>query len=154
MAKKIKKTKVAADKSAPDGKLMAMVENLGDQMKIVAESNLILGDKIEAISEKIESMDERMESMDARIESMDAKMDAGFGRVWDEFDSLEKDMQSSFGTVVEYLSRLEDEIAGIKIDFVRLEEKKADKESLAGFEKRIAKIEREMEECKNLCKNK
>ncbi|MFA6376939.1 MAG: hypothetical protein WCX69_06085 [Candidatus Paceibacterota bacterium] len=164
MAKKSIKPNLKS-KSTYEEQLMVLVENMHDEIKLVAEGNLMLGERMERgfadvdkrfdemerrmdigfekVWDKIESMDAKIESMDAKIESMDAKI-----------ASMEKDMQSSFKTVVECLSRIEDEIAEIKIELKRLEEKKADKEVLIAFEKRLARIERELEEHKNLCKNR
>jgi len=58
-------------------------------------------------------------------------------------------MHNSYKTVIEYLSRIEDELAEIKAELKRLEEKKADKETLAELEKRIIKIEQEIIACKS-----
>ena len=157
MAKKSIKPNLKS-KSTYEEQLMVLVENMHDEIKLVAEGNLMLGERMERgfadVDKRFDEMERRMdigfekvwdkiESMDAKIESMDAKI-----------ASMEKDMQSSFKTVVECLSRIEDEIAEIKIELKRLEEKKADKEVLIAFEKRLARIERELEEHKNLCKNR
>jgi hypothetical protein len=147
MAKKINKQNLKSNDSSYEERLMVLVENLGDQVKLVAEGNLMLRQTMEG---RFDVLEGRFDSLEGRFDSLEGRFDVLEGR----FDSLEGDMHSSFKMIIEYLSRIEDEIAEIKIDFKRLEENKADKETLISFEKRIAKVERELEEYKNLCKSK
>jgi hypothetical protein len=151
MAKKPIKSNLKSDKSTYEEQLMALVENLDDKIKLVAEGNLMLGER----------MERGFAAVDKKFAVLERKMDIGFEKVWDRFDAmdgridfLEKDMHGSYKTVIEYLSRIENELVKIKVELKRLDEKKADKEILADLAKRIAKIERDMEQCKILCKDK
>jgi len=124
MAKKVEKTNLRSDDSSYEERLMVLVENLGDEIKLVAEGNLMLGE---------------------RFDRMEQKMDGGF-------KEIRQEMQGGFKSTVEYLLHIDEEITQIKNDLKKLKEVKADKETLIIFEKRIAKIEGDLAECKNLCK--
>jgi hypothetical protein len=80
MVKKNNKTNPKSDKSSHEQQLMVLVENLGDEIKLVAEGNLML-----------------RQTMDSRFDTLEGK-----------FDLLESDMHSSSKTIIDYLSRIED----------------------------------------------
>lgn len=142
MVKKADKNILPKNDSTYEERLMVLVENLGDQIKLVAEDNLMTREMMERgferVNKRFDSMENRMDRLEIRFDNLEAKV--GF---------LERDMHSSYKTVIEYLSRIEGELAEIKAELKRLEEKKADKETLAEFEKRIIKIEREIVACKS-----
>lgn len=142
MAKKTDKNILPKNDSAYEERLMVLVENLGDQIKLVAEDNLmtreIMERGFERVDKRFDSIENRINRLEVRFDNLEAKV--GF---------LERDIHSSYKTVIEYLSRIENELAEIKAELKRLEEKKADKETLAEFEKRIIKIEREVVACKS-----
>jgi hypothetical protein len=156
MAKRTDKNILPKNNSAYEERLMVLVENLGDQIKLVAEDNLmtreIMERGFERIDGRFESMENRMDRIEVRLGNLEAKVDNLETKV-DSLETkvgfLEKDTRDSHKTVIEYLSRIEGELAEIKAELRRLEEKKADKEILAAFEKRIIKIEREIAACKN-----
>ena len=146
MVKKTTKPNLKSDSSYEE-RLMVLVENLEDKIQLVAEGNLMLGERMERgfadVDKRFDTIERKMDSMKNRLDSMDVKI-----------DFFEKDMRSSYKTVLEYLGRIEGEHTEIKTELKRLDEKKADKETLADLIKRIAKIEQDMEHCKILCKNK
>ena len=147
MVKKTIKPNLKSNKSTYEEQLMALAENLDDKIQLVAEGNLMLGERMDRgfadVDKRFDMMDLRMDSMENRMDSMESKIDL-----------LEKDMRGSHKTAVGYLSRIENELADIKIELKRLKEKEADKETLLSFERRVIKIEQDMKQCKILCKNK
>lgn len=149
MVKKTDKNILPKNDSTYEERLMVLVENLGDQIKLVAEDNLMTREMMERgferVNKRFDSMENRMDRLEIRFDNLEAKVDNLEAKV----GFLERDMHSSYKTVIEYLSRIEGELAEIKAELKRLEEKKADKETLAEFEKRIIKIEREIVACKS-----
>jgi len=156
MAKKADKNILSQSDSTYEERLMVLVENLGDQIKLVAEDGLmtreIMERGFERVDKRLDSIENRMDRLEIRFDNLEAKVDNLEAKV-DNLEArvgfLEKDTRDSHKTVIEYLSRIESELAEIKAELRRLEEKKADKELLVTFEKRIVKIEREVAACRN-----
>ena len=74
-----------------------------------------------------EAMDGRMDSLDGRIDCLDGRMDRLDGCI----ESLEKEMRQGFGeingqlkTIFDYLSRIDDELQGIKRELKNKTDKK------------------------------
>ena len=68
------------------------------------------------------------------------------GKVWDEMGSLREEMRGNFKTVFEYLSRIDDELQEIKKEL----KGKAGQQDYLVLEKRVARLETELAECKRM----
>jgi len=66
----------------------------------------------------------------------------------EEFTEFQKETRDNFKTVFDYLSRIDNELQDIKNSLKRLEETKVDKGELNALTQRVARLERELEECK------
>ena len=150
MAKKVDKNILSKNDSTYEERLMVLVENLEDKIQLVAEGNLMLGEKMDRgfadVNKRFDAMENRMDGFEIRFDNLETKVDnleVRFDNLETKVDNLEKDTRSSYKTVIQYLSRIESELAEIRIELKRLEDNKADKETLAAFEKRIIKIERD-----------
>jgi len=155
MAKKVDKNILSKNDSTYEERLMVLVENLEDKIQLVAEGNLMLGEKMDRgfadVNKRFDAMENRMDGFEIRFDNLETKVDnleVRFDNLETKVDNLEKDTRSSYKTVIQYLSRIESELAEIRIELKRLEDNKADKETLAAFEKRIIKIERDADHYK------
>ena len=114
----LKKTKIT--KSTHKDRLMVLVENLGDEIKLVAEGNLMLQEKMDAgfkdTNQRFTRVEEEMRNMNQRL------------------NSTQEEMHIGFKTIIEALVKNETETAEIK-------EAKADKQQLLILEKRVEKLE-------------
>jgi len=109
-----------------------LLEQISDNVKVIAEGHMILERKIDLLDEKVDSMGTEL---NGRIDGLESKM-----------DGLELDMRDSFKTVIDYLSTIEKDVADIK---AKLDDK-FDKKDAVIMERRISKIELELENCKRL----
>ena len=76
----LKKTKIT--KSTHKDRLMVLVENLGDEIKLVAEGNLMLQEKMDAgfkdTNQRFTRVEEEMRNMNQRLNSTQEEMHIGF----------------------------------------------------------------------------
>jgi vacuolar-type H+-ATPase subunit I/STV1 len=137
---KLNKLDKKTEKVFREGEVGVLLENINDNIKLVAEGHLDLERKIDNLSEELNGRIDSLESeLGGRIDSLKSKLG---GRI----DSLEQEMKSSFKTVFDYLSAIDIELSEIK---ARLENK-ADKKDLVVIEKRVTKLELELSECKKM----
>jgi len=78
MAKRANKNILPPNDSAYEERLMVLVENLGDQIKLVAEDNLmtreIMERGFERIDKRLDSVENRMDRFEVRFDNLEAKV--------------------------------------------------------------------------------
>ncbi len=140
MAKrKPKHLKTGTKKAGTGNQFGVLLERMDDKITLLAEGQTAFREEVKVefgkVWDKFDSIDGRVGSIDSRLYSIDGRL-----------DSLEQEMRSNFKTVFEYLSRIDGEIAEIKM----MLENKADKQELAAIERRVARLEAELAECKKI----
>ncbi|TSD00964.1 MAG: hypothetical protein Athens071425_526 [Parcubacteria group bacterium Athens0714_25] len=123
VAKKLKPLNISTE-----GKFLAVLEEMRDEIKIIAEGHSILARGIDELKDKMGSMEKRMDGFDGELKEIRNEMAQGFRMVFD------------------YVERIEDEIKDVKkeIEILRKELKsKADVQRLEILEKRVQRIERD-----------
>lgn len=130
-----------------ENKMMVLLEAVHDDVKIIAEGHSVLNKKIDdnhkALNEKIDTF---------KFEMTEFKQDmTEFKQEMTEFkqDMLEfkNDTKSSFQTIFNHLSGIDDELKSIKSELAELKailDKKADKERLLDLERRVILLEKEL----------
>ena len=148
---KLNKLDKKTEKVFREGEVGVLLENINDNIKLVAEGHLDLERKIDNLSEELNGRIDSLESeLGGRIDSLESELggriDSLESKLGGRIDSLEQEMKSSFKTVFDYLSAIDIELSEIK---ARLENK-ADKKDLVVIEKRVTKLELELSECKKM----
>jgi len=130
-----------------------LLEQISDNLKVIAEGHMILERKIDLLDEKVDSMgtelNGRIDGLESRMGGLESRMDgleSRMGGLESRMGGLELDMRDSFKTVIDYLSTIEKDVADIK---AKLDDK-FDKKDAVIMERRISKIELELENCKRL----
>ena len=114
---KIIKKKVASKKT--ENQMMVLLEDIRDQVKIVAEGHVGLDKKIDSVHNELKN----------------------------EIQSFKHDTESNFKTVFQHFSNIEDELKTIKMEISELKItlfKKADLERLVVLEQKVAILERQL----------
>jgi len=149
---KIIKKKVASKKT--ENQMMVLLEDIRDQVKIVAEGHVGLDKKIDSVhnelKNEIQSFKHDTESNFKvvfkhinEMEDFKHEMD-GFKH---EMGAFKHDTESNFKTVFQHFSNIEDELKIIKMEISELKTmlfKKADLERLVVLEQKVATLERQL----------
>ena len=123
MNKKDNKTKriaKGAKRAIPAGnEIIVLLEAMRDDIKIVAEGNFALNQKIDNVHQSLNQ----------------------------KIDDNHNDTKSSFQTIFRYLSDIDNELKSIKLEITELKvvlNEKADKEKLLELERRVISLEKEL----------
>lgn len=137
MLKKVKHNNSAIKKSSKKDRFVVLLENVRDEIKLVAEGNLILQEK----------MDSGFEEVNGRIDSLKNKIDI----VKEDLDAVKEDIidvREDLGAMKEDLNSVKEEMRmGFKtliaesVDDENKFAAKADKKDLILLEKRVGKLE-------------
>ncbi len=112
-----------------------LLEDMRDDIKLIAEGHTILEKGIRKLNEKVDKLDNKMERMEIDISVLKTDVFAL------KTDSL--DLKSGQSQILDYLSRIEDEIQNLKKDLKENYEKKGhDKKWRELIEERLEKIEK------------
>jgi len=125
----------------------ALLENMNDNIKLVAEGQVAFRDEInQRLTDfQKETRDNFKTIFDFRDETRD-----NFKTIFDFRDET----RDNFKTVFDYLARIDNELQDIKNSLKRLDETKLDKSEFDDLAKRVARLERELEECKGSLETK
>jgi uncharacterized coiled-coil DUF342 family protein len=113
-------------------------ERTRDQYTVVLED---INSKIDLLVEGHQGLDQKVERLDEKVDGLDEKID----RLDVKFENFKADTQSSFKSVLEYLSRIEDEMMEVKEELKDLKKvlcRKADQERLLALEERVGRLEK------------
>jgi chromosome segregation ATPase len=119
------KSKVKSKTNRNDDYTAVLLEHMRDEIKGVAEGVMNLNEKMDR---KFGEVEKRFDAVDGRFNGIEGRFDRVEGRLGTlegKFDNLEVEMKSNFKSVMEYLSRIEDEIVDIKARLKRIEENSA-----------------------------
>ncbi len=123
MADKIGKKSTKLEKSSREDQFVVLLENMRDEIKLVAEGNLMLQEKMDRGFWEVNG---RIDSLECNVEMI--KTDVASMR--EEMSNMKEEMRMGFrGMMAESIA------LGKKIDG------KADKKDLLVLEKRVAKLE-------------
>ncbi len=125
----------------------ALLENMNDNIKLVAEGQTAFRDEVNA---RFDVVDQRFAKADQRFVSFQKETRDNFKTIFDFRDET----RDNFKTVFDYLSRIDNELQDIKKRLQRLDETKLDKGEFDDLAKRVARLERELEECKGSLETK
>jgi chromosome segregation ATPase len=119
-----------------------LLEQMRDEIKGVAEGVMNLNEKMDRrfgeVEKRFDAVDGRLNGIDSRLNGVESRLGTLDGR----FDKLEAEMKSSFKSVMEYLSRIEDEIVDIKKRLKRIEENSAaDRKEIDQLKARLSRVE-------------
>ena len=157
-SKKIKLNKLdpKVKKVFSESEVGVLIEHFDNTLQLVAEGQVGLERRMNSLDGKVDSLDNRMgnlenrmDSLDSKVDSLDSKFDSLDSKVDSldsKVDSLGEEMRSNFKTIFEYLARIDDEVRDIKKEL----KNKADKKDLESLEKRIARVEIDLETCKRI----
>lgn len=98
-----------------------------DDIKLIAEGQMGFHEKFERIDERFDNIDERFE------------------RIENKLDRIDIENKGEHKAIMDYLSRLEDEMMDIKEKLESIEENKADKRGYEFLKKRVDVLERQVE---------
>jgi len=124
--KKIKKPKKSIQKVFTESQVGALLEDMNDNIKIIAENQI-------GINEKLENHDHRFDNLEGRFDNLEGRFDNLEGR----FVSFQKETRENFKFIAKRLMAIENSIEEIKEEL----NKKADKEWV---EKKIKFLEKEL----------
>lgn len=136
---KQKKSNEKREKVFKESHVLVMLENMRDDIKLLAEGQMGIHDKLDAIDGRFEQFDGKFEQIDGRFDEIDRKLEEN---------------KSEHKTIMEYLSRLEDEMMDIKERLESIEKNKADKSDYDFLKRKMEVLERQMEKFKVLLKVK
>jgi len=132
----------------------ALLENMNDNIKLVAEGQTSFREEVNA----------RFDGVDQRFTAFQKETRANFKTIFDFRDETRANFKTifdfrdethaNFKTVFGYLSRIDNELQDIKISLKRLDETKLDKGEFDDLAKRVARLERELKECKGSLETK
>ena len=132
----------------------ALLENMNDNIKLVAEGQTAFRDEVNArfdvVDQRFAKADQRFAKVDQRFVSFQKETRDNFKTIFDFRDET----RDNFKTVFDYLSRIDNELQDIKKRLQRLDETKLDKGEFDDLAKRVARLERELEECKGSLETK
>jgi len=117
--KKIKKPKKSIQKVFTESQVGALLEDMNDNIKIIAENQI-------GINEKLENHDHRFDNLEGRFDNLEGR-----------FVSFQKETRENFKFIAKRLMAIENSIEEIKEEL----NKKADKEWV---EKKIKFLEKEL----------
>ncbi len=126
------------------GEVMSMLENMNDGIRLIAEGQSGIVDRLDSMEGKVDSLETRFDSMETRFDSMEGKVDSletRFDSMETRFDSMETrfdSMETRFDSLEGKVDRLQDDVTTIKH---KLSEK-VDKDDFDKLEKRLLKVER------------
>ena len=155
MSESKKARKKVAKKSKPlnistEGKFLLVLEEMRDEIKIVAEGHSVLARGMDELKDKMGGMEKRMDNFESELKGLRKEVNdksEGLRReINDKSEELRKEMNQGFRMVFNYTERIEDEIKDVKkeIEILRKELKsKADVQRLEILEKRVQRIERD-----------
>jgi len=127
MADKIGKKSTKLEKSSREDQFVVLLENMRDEIKLVAEGNLMLQEK----------MDRGFEEVNVKIDAVKNELEMDISALKDDVASMKEEMNDMKEEMrMGFRGMMAESIAlGKKIDG------KADKKDLLVLEKRVAKLE-------------
>jgi hypothetical protein len=128
--KKDKKNKKKEDSVFSGNQVMMMLEQVMDNISILAESHQALKNKMDG---KFDGLEQRFDGLEQRFDGLEQR-----------FDKFEKETGDNFRSVFEYLSRIEDEIVDIKQELKRLQKNKADRNEVLDLMRRVEVLEKKI----------
>lgn len=151
MAKKLVKSKFKklgpkSEKIFSSGEVAVLLENINDNIKMVAEGHLVLDGKIDNLVSSHLISDGKIENLASSHLILNNKID----NLFSETNLIKEDMHSSFSSILNYVSHIETEISEIKSDIKKIIEGKSDKKEAIIIEQRVTKLELELGECKKM----
>lgn len=102
----------------------------------------------------LEDLSDKFSIMIEGLGMVNQKFDTFKVEITERIDSLEETMKSNFNTVFGYLSRIDEEIQQIKLDFQNLKVSKAEEYEVAKMKIRIANLEYELAEVRRIAERK
>lgn len=129
-----KKAKNKTEKIFRSGEVMVLLEKIRDDFRAFGDGQKLLTDKVDKMDARLSSVEDKFGMNSLRLITIE-----------NEIRTLKRDNKDSFKSLAEYLYRIEQEIQSIKRETATLKtavSKKADKEKLADFEKRLLKTEK------------
>lgn len=127
------------EKVFKESHVLVMLEDMRDHIKLLAEGQMGFHDKFESIEGRFDSIDQRFERIDERFERVEHKL-----------DTMSEENKIEHKAIMEYLSRLENEMMDIKEKLGS----KADKGEYEFLKKRVDNLEQQMKKFKVLLKVK
>jgi chromosome segregation ATPase len=160
MKNKLKKVDKKTEEMFKASSVAVLLENLNDNIKVIAEGQVDLGRKIDRLDDRMDNMEGKMDNMEARMGNMEGRMGNIEGRMDNmegkvdnmegKVDNLGIEMKEGFSLIMDYLKKIDEEVVSIRKDVEMLKEKKADRDENAILEKRLEKVEKEMMSLKNV----
>ena len=164
MIQKLKKIPKKQEKIFKESDVAVLLENLNDNIKIVAEGQTSLRAEMhQEIGGLRTEMNTKIESEIGGLRAeMNTKIESEIGglreemntKIESEIGGLRAEMRDSFKSILQYLSRIEDEVMEIKEEIRELREKKLDKEKFFVLEDQFGAMRKDIRECQTFLKIK
>ncbi|MCK9378848.1 MAG: hypothetical protein M0P97_01750 [Candidatus Moranbacteria bacterium] len=148
IAKKVKPLDISTE-----GKFLAVLEEMRDEIKIVAEGHSVLARGIDELKDKMGSIEKRMDGMEIKMGSMEKRMDG----MEIKMGSMEKrmdGMEIKMGSIEKRMDGMEIKMSGMenRMDNFESELKGLRKEMNQGFKMVFGYAERIEDEIKDVKK--
>lgn len=99
---------------------------------------------LEDINSKFNLVLEGHTALDVKIDKLDDKLNTKIDKLDDKVERYQEENRSSFGTIFDYLSHIDEELKSIHAELIDLKlrlSEKADLERLKNLEKRVLELE-------------
>lgn len=135
-------------KTFKESEVVVILEDIKGKFDLLAEGQKTIRDEMRR------GFKEVREDMNAEVSVLRGEMKVGLNDLKLEMKTGFKEMNSRFKQVLEYLSRVEDELMEIKTELKRQKENTPDKEGYDKLEKRVSVLEKQLAEYKGLAMKK
>lgn len=139
-----------AESSSKKDYTAVLLEDMRDSIKLLAESQQWLIQKVDRLDGRMEGFDNRMDRLDNRMDQLDIRVE----EMDKKFTLFAKDTEEKFRISMEHLFRIEDELVDIKATLKGLDERKVDWPIVKDLIKRVENLEKELAAQRNMIKAK
>ena len=116
-------------------------DDFGGILENIHEMFVVMTEGLNIANDRGDRLEGRMDRMEGKVDKMEGRMDRMEGKV----DSMQTEMRSGFKTVMEYLTRIDNEIQEIKVELSQ----KAQIKEVRELQSRVLKLELELMSLRN-----
>ncbi len=96
-----------------------MLEDMQDQIKIIAEGVVTVNDKVDRLEGKVDRLEGKVDRLEERVDRLERKVD----KLDADLSSFKAETEANFKLAFSHMSLLEDEIVSLRKEFEEMKSK-------------------------------
>ncbi|HFC36203.1 MAG TPA: hypothetical protein ENJ49_00830 [Candidatus Moranbacteria bacterium] len=115
-----------------------MLEDMQDQIKVIAEGVVTVNDKVDRLEGKVDKLEGKVDRLEGKVDKLEGKVD----KLDADLSSFKSETEANFKLAFSHMSLLEDEIVSLRKEFEEMKDKDyVTREEFQALNKKLTSLE-------------